>query len=222
MPSLWIYTKNMSQLYALSSHPYFFYPFYIQDFFFHKRDSSYYPLFFLPILSLTHSKLLSIQSSPLANENSVPLIMFTEFLIFRLEKEELCFSVESGSFNKIGSVVKNLPAVQEMQVCSLVRNNLEKGMAAHSSILSWRIPWTEDPGWLYSPRGRKESDMTEWLKNNKQQLYKYIYIQFLHEIVPFLVSSFFLWIHFLIFFLKFLTIVNWIIVDLQCCVSFAV
>ena len=35
-------------------------------------------------------------------------------------------------------------------------------MAIHSSILVWRIPWTEEPGG-YSPRGRKESDMTERL-----------------------------------------------------------
>ena len=197
MPSLWIYTKNMSQLYALSSYPYFFYPFYIQVFFSTKEIPVITHYFFLPILSLTHSKLLSIQSSPLANDTSVPLIMFTEFLIFRLEKEALCFSVESGSFNKIGSVVKNLPAVQEMQVRSLVWNNLEKGMAAHSSILSWRIPWTEDPGWLYSPRGRKESDMTEWLNNNKQQLYKYIYIyNFCMKYCPSLLalSFFFFWL----------------------------
>ena len=38
---------------------------------------------------------------------------------------------------------------------------LEKEMATHSSILAWRIPWTEEPGGLYSPRGRKESDKTE-------------------------------------------------------------
>ena len=35
-------------------------------------------------------------------------------------------------------------------------------MATHSSILAWRIPWTEEPGRL-CPRGRKESDTTEWL-----------------------------------------------------------
>ena len=40
---------------------------------------------------------------------------------------------------------------------------LEKEIATHSSILVWRIPWTEEPGGLYSPQGRKESDMTEWL-----------------------------------------------------------
>ena len=38
---------------------------------------------------------------------------------------------------------------------------LEKGIATHSSILAWRIPWTEKSGGLYSPRGRKESNTTE-------------------------------------------------------------
>ena len=37
---------------------------------------------------------------------------------------------------------------------------LEKEIATHSSILHWRIPWTEEPGG-YSPRGRKELDTTE-------------------------------------------------------------
>ena len=43
--------------------------------------------------------------------------------------------------------VKNLPAMQETQVLSLGREDpLEKGMATHSSILAWRISWTEQPG----------------------------------------------------------------------------
>ena len=37
---------------------------------------------------------------------------------------------------------------------------LEEGMATHSSILAWRIPWTEEPGG-YSPWGHKESNTTE-------------------------------------------------------------
>ena len=50
-----------------------------------------------------------------------------------------------------GSVVKNPPAVQDMQVWSLDRKDpLEKEMATHSTILAWRIPWTEDPGGLLS------------------------------------------------------------------------
>ena len=46
-------------------------------------------------------------------------------------------------------MVKNLPAMQETQVQSLGwEDPLEKGMATHSSILAWRIPWTEKPGRL--------------------------------------------------------------------------
>ena len=47
--------------------------------------------------------------------------------------------------------VKNLPAMQETRVRSLGREDLlEKEMATHSSILAWRIPWTEEPGELQS------------------------------------------------------------------------
>ena len=50
-----------------------------------------------------------------------------------------------------GSVVKNLPAMQETWVRSLGwKDPLEKGMASHSSILAWEIPWTEEPGRLQS------------------------------------------------------------------------
>jgi len=42
---------------------------------------------------------------------------------------------------------------------------LEKGMATHSSILAWRIPWTEEPG-RQSPWGLKELNMTELLRYN--------------------------------------------------------
>jgi len=50
-----------------------------------------------------------------------------------------------------GSVVKNLPAIQEMQVQSLgLKNPLEEEMATHSNILAWTIPWTEEPGRLQS------------------------------------------------------------------------
>ena len=38
---------------------------------------------------------------------------------------------------------------------------LEQGMATHSSVLAWRIPWTEEPGGLHSPWGCKELDSTE-------------------------------------------------------------
>ena len=48
-----------------------------------------------------------------------------------------------------GSVVKNPPAKQEMQVQSLgLKDTLEKEMAPYPSILAWEIPWREKPGWL--------------------------------------------------------------------------
>ena len=47
--------------------------------------------------------------------------------------------------------VKNLPEVQETQVPSLGwEDPLEKGMETHSSVLAWRIPWTEEPSGLQS------------------------------------------------------------------------
>ena len=58
-------------------------------------------------------------------------------------------------------VVKNPPAMQEILVPSLGREDpLEDKMATCSSILAWKIPWTEEPGRLQS-WGRKESDTTE-------------------------------------------------------------
>ena len=48
-------------------------------------------------------------------------------------------------------MVKNLPIMQETQVQSLGQEDpLEKEMATHSSILAWKIPWTEEPGGLQS------------------------------------------------------------------------
>ena len=48
-------------------------------------------------------------------------------------------------------MVKNLPAKQETQVRSLGQEDpLERGMAAHSSVLTWKIPWTEEAGGLQS------------------------------------------------------------------------
>ena len=49
----------------------------------------------------------------------------------------------------MAQAVKNLPAMQETRVQSLSHEDpLEKGMAIHSSIPAWKIPWTEEPGGL--------------------------------------------------------------------------
>ena len=51
----------------------------------------------------------------------------------------------------MAQLVKNLPAIQETPVRSVGwEDPLEKGMASHSSILAWRIPWTEELGRLQS------------------------------------------------------------------------
>ena len=60
--------------------------------------------------------------------------------------------------------LKHLPAMWETWVRSLGQEDpLEKEMATHSSILAWRIPWTEELGGLQS-MGRKELDTTERLQ----------------------------------------------------------
>ena len=49
----------------------------------------------------------------------------------------------------VAQMVKNLPAMWETRVLSMGQEDpLEKGMATHSRILAWRIPWTEEPGGL--------------------------------------------------------------------------
>ena len=61
----------------------------------------------------------------------------------------------------VAQMIENLSAMQETQIRSLGQEDpLEKGMATHSRIFAWRIPWTEEPGRLQS-MGSQESDMTE-------------------------------------------------------------
>ena len=53
-------------------------------------------------------------------------------------------------------MLKNLSAMQEVWVCSVgLKDPLKKEMATHSSILAWKIPWTEKPSWLQSMRSQK-------------------------------------------------------------------
>ena len=62
----------------------------------------------------------------------------------------------------VAHMVKNLPVIRETWVRSLVREDpVEKEMDTHSSSLTWRIPWAEEPGGLQFMGGCKESDMTE-------------------------------------------------------------
>ena len=65
-----------------------------------------------------------------------------------------------------GSEVKNLPAMQEVWVQSLGQEDpLEKGMATHSSILAWKIPWTEEPAGLQSIRWQTRLTLSLYLSS---------------------------------------------------------
>ena len=68
-----------------------------------------------------------------------------------------------------GSVVKNLPAMQEMQeVPSLGWEDLlEEGMANHSSILAWESPWTEEPGGLQFMGLQSQTDASSLLGSDR-------------------------------------------------------
>ena len=62
----------------------------------------------------------------------------------------------------MAQTVKNLTAMWKTDFDTSGQDDpLEKGMATHSSILAWRIPWTEELGRLYSPWSHKGSDTTE-------------------------------------------------------------
>ena len=61
----------------------------------------------------------------------------------------VCIDIDIASL--VAQMVEHLPVMQETQVQSLGREDPpEKGMATHFSFLAWRIPWTEEPGWLQS------------------------------------------------------------------------
>ena len=85
---------------------------------------------------------------------------------------QLCWGPSGPSINihsaflrasPVAQRVMKLPAMREARAWSLGQEDpLEKGMATHSSILAWRIPWTEEPGG-YCPWGHKELDVTEQL-----------------------------------------------------------
>ena len=60
-------------------------------------------------------------------------------------------------------MVKSLPAIQKTGLQLLGKDDLEKEMATHYSILAWRIPWAEEPGRLHTVHGVAELGTTEGL-----------------------------------------------------------
>ena len=78
----------------------------------------------------------------------------------RSPAEDIGYPLQYSWASLVAQVVKNLPAMRETWVQSLGwEDSPEEGMTTHSSVLAWRIPWTEEPGRLQS----KELDMTEQL-----------------------------------------------------------
>ena len=79
-----------------------------------------------------------------------PVLIGHLYVFFReISIQSLCPFINWVSL--VAQRVKRLPAMQETCVQSLSReDSLEKEMATHSSILAWRIPWTEEPGRLQS------------------------------------------------------------------------
>ena len=75
-----------------------------------------------------------------------------------------------------GSVVKNPPSMQEARVQSLGQEDPpEEGMAVHSSILAWRIPWTEGPQGLQSPGSQQVRH--DWVTEQLMCLLPVVYLQ---------------------------------------------
>ena len=76
-------------------------------------------------------------------------------------------------------MVKNLPAMQEIQVRSHGwEDPLEKEVAAHSGILAWEIPWTEEPGGLQSMGVTKsQTQLSNWTTTEKKTLLNILFPQ---------------------------------------------
>ena len=116
-----------------------------------------------------------------ATSNASDCGRIRRFQVWLLAGSQCTFWASLGA-----QAVKNLPAMQETWVWCLGREDpLEKGMATHSSVLAWAIPWTEKRGRVQSMGSQKELDMTEWVtqptwsKKKKQNISKktwYIHI----------------------------------------------
>ena len=98
--------------------------------------------------------------SDLFKHTKLALIEINTHLILFFEKCFIIYNkiIEKKRASLVGQTLKNLPTIQETRVWFLGWDNpLEKGMATHSSILAWGIPWTEEPGGLHTVLGVAKS-----------------------------------------------------------------
>ena len=78
-------------------------------------------------------------------------MLYNIILVSAIHQHELVIGIHMSQAYLVAQTVKRLPTVRETRVRSLGREvPLQKEMATHSSILAWKIPWTEDPGRLQS------------------------------------------------------------------------
>ena len=100
----------------------------------------------------------------------------------RSTREGIGYSLQCSWASLVTWLVKNPPAMQETWVQSLDwEDPLGKGMATHSSILAWRIPWTEESLVGYSPWGHKQSDTTEQLSLTLTIICQALYVHYLQS-----------------------------------------
>ena len=79
------------------------------------------------------------------------MLVSVHFTDEKTEEKKILHFLTIARASLVVQMEKNLPAIQEPSVSSLGQeDSLEKGMATHSSILPWEIPWTEEPGGLQS------------------------------------------------------------------------
>ena len=77
----------------------------------------------------------------------------------------------------MAQMLKNLPAMQETQVWSLGQKDpLQKGMATHSGILAWRIPWTEEPRGLQSTGSQSRTGPIDYHDSSLPRLISFVWM----------------------------------------------
>ena len=93
----------------------------------------------------------TILPEPTGNIRNVEALQETANSVFTVNTVTECWRGYSIQCDNVAQTVNRPPTMQETQVRSLGQEDaLEKEIATHSSILVWKIPWTEDPGWLLS------------------------------------------------------------------------
>ena len=84
-----------------------------------------------------------------------------KYKLYNFDESSCEFNVLIYGF-LVAKMVKNLPAMWETGVCSLGQeNDVEEGMVNYSSILAWRIPWTEEPGRLQSMGSQSRTHLSD-------------------------------------------------------------